>query len=197
MRLTALFAIVLCAAGCLGDLVPVHTTQNQGTGGGDMADPGPAPGPGPTPTDDMGSPAPSPSGGDMALAPSGDLAPQSACIKQVAPVTDGHHNAGLDCMSCHNANNPNISQFTAAGTLYTALVGGNAVAGATVEVTDSAGKVLPLLTGTNGNFYTEQPLQPPLIVRATACPADLHMQSASQTGACNSCHNGTNQIHVP
>jgi hypothetical protein len=190
--MTAL-AMVLCAAGCLGDLVPVHTTQNQGTSGADLGDPGPAPGPGPT--DDMGSPPPP--AADLAGAPSGDLSPQSACIKQVAPVTDGHHNAGLDCMSCHNNNNPNISQFTVAGTLYSALTGGNAVAGATVEVTDSAGKVLPLLTGTNGNFYTEQPMTPPLTVRASACPADLHMQNPSQVGACNSCHNGTNQIHVP
>ncbi len=194
MRITALLAMALSATGCLGELVPEHTTQNQAAGGADL---GPSPNPGPTPSTDMSSP-PSPTpAADMALAPSGDLAPQSACIKQVAPLTDGHHNAGLDCMSCHNANDPNISQFTVAGTLYSALTGGSAVAGATVEVTDSTGKVLPLLTGSNGNFYTEQPLTPPLMVRATACPADLHMQSASQTGACNSCHNGTNQIHVP
>jgi hypothetical protein len=185
MRVLSLFALALAAGGCLGDLVPLQQSQNQGSqtdGGAPDLSPAGNPNPNPTPAADMATAA-------------GDLAP--ACINQTAALTDGHHNPGLNCMTCHNNAQPTIPQFTVAGTLYSALTGGTAVAGATVEVTDATGAVYPLLTGTNGNFYSEQPIVFPVNVRATACPADLFMPTSPTVGACNSCHDATQQVHVP
>jgi hypothetical protein len=185
--------MVLAAGGCLGDLVPLHQkSQNtQAADGGAPVDLAQAPDPNPNP-----NPGPNP---DLAAAPSADLAPspQSACVNKTTPLTDGHHNPGLNCMNCHNNANPAISQFTVAGTLYDAVTGGAAVAGATVEITDAAGKVLTIISSANGNFYSEQALTFPVHARATACPADLHMVATAAVGACNSCHTAANQVHVP
>jgi len=186
MRFIAVLG-VLVAAGCLGDLVPLHATQqSQIADGGAPSDLAPAPDPNPGPAADL-APAPAPA----------DLGTLSACINKTTPLTDGHHNVGTNCMTCHNNANPNIPQFTVAGTLYDAVTGGNPVAGATVEITDAAGKILPIISSTNGNFYSEQPLTFPVHARATACPADLHMNAAQVIGACNSCHTAANQVHVP
>src|SRR5438094_8144941 len=110
MRFVAV-TVVLIAGGCLGDLVPLHQNQQHAVAadGGAPDDLAQAPDPNPSP-----NPGPSP---DLAAAPSADGAPLSACINTTTPLTDGHHNPGQNCMSCHNNANPAIPQFTVAGTL--------------------------------------------------------------------------------
>ncbi len=187
-------ALVVClgSAACLGELTPYDNTQkNQSAVDGGAADlTGAAAAPDLNP-----NPGPGPSGGDMAQ---GLAMPDlKTCIDKTTAITDGHHNPGLDCMLCHNGQAAGAPVFTVGGTLYDALTGGNAVAGATVELTDAKGNVLRILSSTNGNFYSEQPVTYPVNARATACPADNHMTAQAATGACNSCHNATNQVHVP
>ncbi len=172
-----LLACALLGGGCLADLVPGHqddANRNHTTDGGLGGD-----------------------GGAGDLAPAPDLLPK-ICIDRTQALTDGHHNPGQNCMSCHNANNPAIPQFTVAGTLFDAPTGGNPVAGATIEVTDSAGAKHAIITSTNGNFYTEQPVPGPLASpRASGCPDNQVMPGAPTTGSCNSCHNGATKIHLP
>ena len=209
--------------GCLSDLVPYRQNANQGDdagvvgggggGGGGGGDPGGGGGGsggsgggggggGGGGQQDMGAGVnpdlamhPKPSDGGM---PMPDL---NDCIPKSATALDGHHNAGADCLTCHNGNVAGANKFYVAGTLFTAVTGGTGVAQATIEITDSAGKKLPLVTANAtaiGNFYTEQPVTFPITVRASSCPNTQKM-TAAVTGAegCNSCHNAQMQIHLP
>ena len=118
------------------------------------------------------------------------------CIKLSSPPTSGHHNAGQACLGCHNGNGATL--FTFAGTLYNAATGGSTIAGATIEVIDSAGTTARIVTSSNGNFYTSQSLTPPFTTRASGCPNDIAMQSKA-TGDCNSsgCHSSAMRVHLP
>ncbi len=122
----------------------------------------------------------------------------STCINAVTSPGSGHHNAGQDCGGCHDNLSASI-RWTVSGTLYNAATGGSAVSGATVVVVDANGKKLSLPTYDNGNFYTTTAVTFPLTVRATKCPADLHMVSAVQKGSCNAsgCHTSAMRVHVP
>jgi hypothetical protein len=120
----------------------------------------------------------------------------SHCIALTTTTTSGHHNPGRACMQCHSAGG-GAPTFTAAGTLYDALTGGKAVAGATVEIIDASGTKVSIVTSQNGNYYTSTPLTFPLTVRASGCPHDQPMISKVMDGNCNSCHNSTFQVHLP
>jgi hypothetical protein len=186
--------------------VPVEGTtggapQGPGTGGvaqGDMAvkgsDPGPGPGPGAV--------------GDMAasdLAPTKGTTPASCTTPAtVADYPDGHHNPGMDCLSCHSGNSPEPSPapqppktpytWAVAGTLFDTVNGNKPVAGATIKVTDKNGKTVNIPTAANGNFWiSDSTLVPPFNVTAT-CTASNSMQGA--TGSCNTCHNSTFRVHT-
>lgn len=122
----------------------------------------------------------------------------SACIPAVAPNGDGHHNPGANCLMCHDQSQmaPNL-RWTVAGTLFDSISGTTGVAGATIEIIDANGQKLLLATAANGNFYTATRVRFPLTVRASQCPADLHMQSPTFQGSCNGCHVPGMRIHLP
>jgi hypothetical protein len=124
----------------------------------------------------------------------------SACI----PKTTGGPTAmgtGGGCINsgCHNAPVKSLAAFTAAGTVYGAASGTTGVSGVTVEVTDNAGKVVKLVTGSLGNFYTTDSLTAPLKVRVSGCPDDVKMSSTASNGNCNGsgCHVSGNRVHIP
>jgi len=119
-----------------------------------------------------------------------------ACIDPEPSPGDGEHHAGDDCLSCH-ASQPASRRWTVAGTLYSDASGSSAVSGATVEVVDSEGKTVGLVTHDNGNFYTIESFAFPVQVRASKCPDDAPMASAVTNGSCNSCHNSSFRIHLP
>ncbi|MCB9562317.1 MAG: carboxypeptidase regulatory-like domain-containing protein [Kofleriaceae bacterium] len=112
------------------------------------------------------------------------------CVPETAPAGDGHHNEGQACLTsgCHrNSGGP---AFTVAGTVYDIKKNGLTVPGATIVVIDGDGKEVRIPTAQNGNFWTSEPLSPPLYVRASQCPNDRRMVSLSQDGDCNAgqCH---------
>lgn len=119
------------------------------------------------------------------------------CKNQILPPpTDGHHFPGQNCFqACHDHG------FTLAGTLYTNATGNTAFPGATITVTDSTNKTIEIVTSANGNFYTTQALQFPVLTMASACPSAVRMTAAVAANgrACNSCHVGAtnNQMHLP
>ncbi|HUS65510.1 MAG TPA: hypothetical protein VMZ28_13255 [Kofleriaceae bacterium] len=129
---------------------------------------------------------------DLTTAP--DLAP--ACDKAVATINDGHHFAGADCGNCH-LNGPNPPKWTVSGTVYDSAGGANAIAGATITVTDANGQVLKLITALNGNFWTATPVVPPLKVKASRCPNIQNMVAPASEGHCNGCHGPGARIHLP
>src|SRR5690606_31148111 len=106
------------------------------------------------------------------------------CIPAAAPNGNGNHNAGADCISanCHlpGQNGPGAPEFQLAGTLYTDKAGAAVVAGGTVVVTDANGTDIPLITASNGNFYTAQLITFPVAVKVSKCPTSMSMPDPVQ-----------------
>lgn len=144
-----------------------------------------------SPTDDLG-----PVANDMKTGAPSDMA-NVACDKLQSTNADGQHNPGKECLGCHSQGG-GAPAFTLGGTIYSAATGGSAVTGATINITDAAGKTLKLVSAQNGNFWTSTPLVFPIRVNASLCPATKPMVGAvNGNGACNNCHNSTLQVHVP
>jgi hypothetical protein len=177
----------LVAAGCLPDF-PIDRSLSVDGGGGSAASDG-----GSTASDGGGGSTASDGGGSTASDGGGSTS--SNCIALAAANGDGHHNPGQACLACHDGTT--ATKWTAAGTLYSAVSGGAAVAGATIALTDATGATVQIVSGTNGNFYTQTALSYPVTARASGCPADVSMVSKSQTGDCNSCHGAQLQVHLP
>jgi len=198
-------ALALGAAGCLSSIIPDHH-QETTVDGGSSSTGGPADNPQQSsggPTDDGGT------------AGAGDMATPNDpnCIAKAAPVIDGHHNAGMACLQCHDGNTAGANKFTAAGTVYDKLslaAGAQGLSGVTIEITDANGTKVSVVTasqGAPGNFWTDQALVFPLTVRASACPADRPMTEtvaaaanvAAGGGNCSrsGCHDSAMIIHVP
>lgn len=193
---STLAACALAAGGCLGAFPTDGTTDAGGPAG-----PGVSTGGG--------------GGGDLALAATGsdlgstpaDLAPGGggdlalACdpLQSTAGLSSpsGHHNAGQECQGCH-APGRGAPTFYIGGTIYSAAMGGSAVAGATIEITDAAGKKVKAISANNGNFWTTTSLTYPIKVAASLCPTTTPMvATVSGNGACNNCHDNTMRVHTP
>lgn len=117
-------------------------------------------------------------------------APPDAVVAACKPANilhgDGHHNAGMDCMSsCHNHG------FSLAGTLYLAD-GVTPASNATVTVVDKNGFSQDIIASTNGNFFSYLPVTYPVTIQASMCPSIQVMITPATTGGCNSsaCHGG-------
>ena len=183
MRIGLLLAITVLG-GCLSDIVPLYQ-RVEGDGGSDSPGDNPDMAQGQLATDDMGG------GGGADL----------DCVPKSAALGDGHHNPGLNCMTCHDGNTAGAPKYFVAGTLYDSVAGTNPVAGATIQITQGAMKV-NLQTQENGNFFTETPVTFPFQTRATGCPTSTPMISpvTATGGSCNQagCQDtATNRIHLP
>jgi hypothetical protein len=106
---------------------------------------------------------------------------------------NGHHNAGMNCGTCHAAGK---LTWTVAGTLYNAAGGTTGVAGATIHVTDAKGTSITMVTANNGNFWTPTALTPPFKLSASSCPNTAAMSNTA-TGFCNQCHGAGFRVHLP
>ncbi len=141
-------------------------------------------------------------------APDADLTPPidatPACEDQQNALNSGHHpvrydqGTGAGCLGqCHQGTlGP---KFTVGGTLFDRrTAGGDPIAGAKIYVIDNAGKVVEMITATNGNFWTDEPLSPPIRTYATACPDSIPMIDVT-TGNCNqgNCHGENEKIYLP
>jgi hypothetical protein len=105
---------------------------------------------------------------------------------------------GNACVSCHSGSKPGGGvSMTAAGTVYSSVTGGTAVAGATVTITGSDGTKVTMVTGSSGNFYTGSSISFPAKIQVSKCPDTASMTETITTGDCNSCHNATMRLHLP
>ena len=202
--LLSLIAFILVAVGCVGTLEPfppdntpdagTTTSGSGGTGGGGAGGTGGANGGAPdagTPGGTGGAGGTGGTGGTGAGGTGGTGG--SMCIAAVAPPGSGHHNAGTECLGCHNGST--ATRWTVAGTLYDG--NGAVLSGATIELVQGNGQTIQIATCTNGNFYISQAVVFPLTVRASQCPANAPMVSTVQAGGCNSCHGSAMRIHLP
>lgn len=200
------------AGGCLSSIIPDHQAPVAADGGSSSTTGGGAGGGGNNDTTGTGGNAAADAG---SAAPAADMAVVNDpnCIAKAAPVIDGHHNAGMPCLQCHDGNTAGANKFTAAGTVYDKLslaAGAQGLSGVTIEITDANGTKVSVVTasqGAAGNFWTDQALVFPLKVRASQCPADRPMTDplaananvAAGGGNCNrtGCHDSAMIIHVP
>ena len=204
-------ALALGAGGCLSSIIPDHqgsTVADGGTGGGKGDGTGGGNGMGDGGGNGMGDGGTGGGQADM-------VTPNDPnCIPAATPTIDGHHNAGMACLQCHDGNTAGANKFTAAGTIYDKLAlanGAQGVAGVTIEITDANGTKVSVVTasqGAPGNFWTDQPLVFPLKVRASHCPADRPMtdplaananNAAAGDGNCarTGCHDPNMIMHIP
>ncbi len=196
--------LALGAGGCLSSIIPEHQQQQTTDGGSSTG-----------PTDNPQQTGGGPTDGGAAATPPGDMVTPNDpnCIPAAAPTIDGHHNAGMPCLQCHDGNTAGANKFTLAGTVYDQLslaAGAKGLSGVTIEITDANNTKVTVVTasqGAAGNFWYDQPLTFPLKVRASQCPADRPMSQslvananvAAGDGNCSrtGCHDSAMIIHVP
>ena len=98
---------------------------------------------------------------------------------------------GQNCLRCHSASGEaKTKPFSFGGTIYpgpdaSACAG---VAGVTVRVTDSKGTVVTVVSNAVGNFWSAQPLEPPLSMEAERDGKVAKMPVTAPTGGCALCH---------
>jgi hypothetical protein len=102
-------------------------------------------------------------------------------------------NPGQDCLACHGATGQaSAQQWSAAGTIFPRpdSASDEGIANAEILIVDSANppRALTLRSNAAGNFYTAEPLMPPLRVAAQYGGQRYQMQEAAPTGSCNLCH---------
>ncbi|MBI5511159.1 MAG: hypothetical protein HY903_20555 [Deltaproteobacteria bacterium] len=126
-----------------------------------------------------------------------DCGPCPICEPAVTTYGSGRHNAGKDCLACHDGST--AVAWTLAGTLYDNASGSNAIAGATIIAVDARGRELRLVTQANGNFYTSATgITFPVTVAASMCPSEIAMAGGVSSGgaSCNSCHASGSRIYL-
>lgn len=122
------------------------------------------------------------------------------CAPQVAPPGDGYHFPGEDCIACHRQAG-GAPPFTMGGTAYTDVEGSQPLPGATIVVDDAQGNRFTMVSESNGNFYSTDPISFPVLTYVSVCPdvvpmvTDVPQASASCNSA--SCHNSGFRVHLP
>ncbi|RMH39523.1 MAG: hypothetical protein D6689_16275 [Deltaproteobacteria bacterium] len=137
-----------------------------------------------------------PAGAELGDGPDAAVA---TCDEVQAPSSDGKHNPGMACLSCHDG--AGAPAFTAAGTAFTDAAGTTPAAGATVHLVAADGTDVALPVAANGNFWTDRPLAFPMHARAGACPEVREMLSPVDAtgGDCNKggCHGDGFRVAIP
>lgn len=99
--------------------------------------------------------------------------------------------AGQNCLRCHASNGEARNKpFSFGGTIFPAADSGlcDGVEGVTVRVTDSKGKVVTVTSNRVGNFWSAEPLTPPLSMEAERGGRVTKMPVTAPTGGCALCH---------
>ena len=112
------------------------------------------------------------------------------------------HNAGQNCMSCHNSGGKGEGTFTVAGTVYNAsgaAVSPNATVKLYTGPNGTGSLVKTIEVDGKGNFYTTSSIDfgTGLYVTVTGKSGSVStMGSSITTGQCNSCHNSSEKITI-
>lgn len=135
---------------------------------------------------------------NIAFVACGGDAPSPDATKASSSLPGPEMMPGENCLSCHRAGGSAARvPWTAAGTVYE-TADAPATAGtpqARVHIVDAQGKHVQLTTNAVGNFFTNEPLTPPLnlAVEANGKRLDMPVPLNAQ-GACNGCHSHPDPI---
>lgn len=123
----------------------------------------------------------------------------NAC-ENLATPPDGHHRPGETCLSggCHGAGGSG-TRFYVAGTAYTSKAGTAARPGATIILPTGGGNPVKLIVAGNGNFWSTTSMTVNTKPKASGCPNQVQMATATTSGNCNSagCHDAGRRIALP
>ena len=123
-----------------------------------------------------------------------------ACDSLQATTSDGHHHPGEECLMCHHQGGTG-TPYSVAGTIYKDAGGKTAAAGVVVHLIDASGTDITVVSQTNGNFWSVDPVMPPVLAFASSCPDVVPMHGAIGAGdvGCNTagCHTVGFRVHVP
>jgi hypothetical protein len=138
-------------------------------------------------------------GGEVDAGTLGEI-PAPPCDPPATPIADGHHNPGEDCLSCHHQGGmEGAPPFTFAGTLFDSSGGTAPIAGGTFHLIDALGTDIPVISETNGNFYSLELLTFPVLAFRSMCPDVVRMQAPihEAEGSCNQagCHTAGFRLH--
>lgn len=100
---------------------------------------------------------------------------------------------GADCLRCHDGSDG--TRLSVAGTIFTSPTAGEegGLRDILIDLADSKGRVVSLASNEVGNFYTEEPLAPPLQVTLSR-PGGASVSTVAPSGNCNSCHAGGSSL---
>jgi hypothetical protein len=105
---------------------------------------------------------------------------------------------GDNCLRCHSSSGEAKRKvFSFGGTVFAKAdsprcAGGEA--SVTIRVTDSVGKTVSVITNEVGNFWSKEPLTPPLSMEARRGDRVAKMPIDSPTGGCALCHRNPNPV---
>ncbi len=106
---------------------------------------------------------------------------------------------GGACINCHS-NGGEGPDFSIAGTVFPSAhepIDCNGSSGATVVITDAAGRVLTLTTNGAGNFSSGAALKLPYSAKVVSGGKERAMSATQMSGDCNSCHTDTGANGAP
>jgi hypothetical protein len=98
---------------------------------------------------------------------------------------------GANCLRCHVASGEaSRKPFSFGGTVFPKADSEvcDGVAGVTIRATDSTGKVVEAVSNEVGNFWSAEPLTPPLSLEARKDGRVQTMPGTTPTGGCALCH---------
>lgn len=101
---------------------------------------------------------------------------------------------GSNCMNCHSGGAGEGQRgggFQIAGTVMGAVADAtecDGISGATITITDAAGKTTTMTANGVGNFYSQASISMPYTAKVSRNGKELAMQTPQSDGACGSCH---------
>jgi len=116
------------------------------------------------------------------------------------PLYDYEEASGQGCLGmCHKEGADQGLVYSVAGAVYEEIgEDSDPLAGVRVFVTDSTGKKVRMTTATNGMFYTEEALTPPLNTLVSGCPDTTPMAPPAHAN-CNgsaACHGNNFRVYL-
>ncbi|MEW6431229.1 MAG: hypothetical protein AB1730_06935 [Myxococcota bacterium] len=138
-------------------------------------------------------------------------APQECTVTNAFALSPGEATGplmrpGNNCLRCHAAGGEAARKpFSVGGTVFPSGDAGlcDGVEGVTIRVTDTNGKSVTLVSNAVGNFWSAEPLEPPLSISAERDGRVLAMPVTTPTGGCALCHSwpdpvsATGRIRAP
>jgi len=114
-----------------------------------------------------------------------------ACGEVQSSPGAASHRPGDPCLSCHGESGIAEPPLSVGGTVYassTSAKESKGLANVALTITDARGVTAELVTDDAGNFYTDEPLEAPLLATVESGSGPIEMPVHAPSANCNTCH---------